>query len=72
MVPTGSLVDLTVELERATTVEEANEFSVCGAQYRVLHRDPRQQRRADRLPDIVKSPYSAIFDAPLTTVVDET
>jgi glyceraldehyde 3-phosphate dehydrogenase len=70
--PTGSLVDLTVEAERATTVEEID------AAFRV---------RADHGPmkgvlaysedpivssDIVKSPYSSIYDAPLTNVMNQT
>jgi glyceraldehyde 3-phosphate dehydrogenase len=71
-IPTGSIVDLTVEVERPTSVEEVNAAFA---------------ERADRGPlagilaysedpivssDIVKSPYSAIFDAPLTSVVDGT
>ena len=70
--PTGSIVDLTIETERRTSVEEINAAFA---------------ERADRGPlagilahsedpivssDIVKSPYSAIFDAPLTSVVDGT
>jgi glyceraldehyde 3-phosphate dehydrogenase len=71
-VPTGSLVDLTVEAERATSAQEVN------AAFRM---------RADSGPmtgilaynedpivssDIVKSPYSSIYDAPLTSVMNET
>jgi glyceraldehyde 3-phosphate dehydrogenase len=70
--PTVSMVDLTIETERATTVEEVN----------AAVRD-----RADRGPlagilsysedalvstDLVGSPYSSIFDAGLTAVVDGT
>ena len=70
--PTGSIVDLTIETERADQGR----------------RDQRRVRRArgsgplagilaySEAPivssDIVKSPYSAIFDAPLTSVIDET
>jgi glyceraldehyde 3-phosphate dehydrogenase len=71
-VPTGSLVDLTLEVERSTSVDEVN----------AIVRD-----RADRdeltgilafseeplvSSDVVKSPYSSIFDAGLTAVVDGT
>jgi glyceraldehyde 3-phosphate dehydrogenase len=70
--PTGSLVDLTVEAERATTVEEI---------------DAAFRMRADNGPmrgilaysedpivssDIVKSPYSSIYDAPLASVMNKT
>ena len=70
--PTVSLVDLTIEVEAPTTVEAVN----------AAVRD-----RADRGPlagilsyredplvstDLVGSPYSSIFDAGLTTVVDGT
>ena len=70
--PTGSIVDLTIETERRTSVEEINAAFA---------------ERADRGPlagilaysedpivssDIVKSPYSAIFDAPMTQCIDGT
>ena len=66
-IPTGSIVDLTVETERETTVEEVNALFL--------------ERASDILgyseaplvsSDIVKSPFSAVFDAPLTSVVDGT
>jgi glyceraldehyde 3-phosphate dehydrogenase len=71
-VPTGSLVDLTFEAERPTTVDEVNQAL----------RD-----RADRGPlegilsytedpivstDVIKSAYSSIADGGLTSVIDET
>ena len=71
--PTGSIVDLTIEAERAD--ERRRD------QRRVRRRAPTPGRSPascayseDPLvsADIVKSPYSAIFDAPLTTVIDET
>ena len=34
--------------------------------------EDRQLVTVDRLVDIVASPYSAVFDAPLTSVVDGT
>ena len=69
-VPTGSLVDLTVEVERETTVEEVNAM---------VTRGPTQEELAGILAyseeplvssDIVKSRYSAIFDGGLTAVID--
>lgn len=69
---TGSLVDLTFEAERATTVEEVNatfrERSDTGGLAGVLAYSEEPLVSAD----IVQSPYSAIFDAGLTNVVDGT
>ena len=70
--PTGSLVDLTVEVERATTVEEVNaafrDAALAGPMVGILEytEDPIVSS------DIVKSPFSAIFDAALTSVIDGT
>ena len=70
--PTGSLVDLTIEAERATTVEEVNRaFRVAAAQdgwAGILDytEDPIVAS------DIIGSPYSSVFDAGLTTVIDGT
>jgi glyceraldehyde 3-phosphate dehydrogenase len=70
--PTGSLVDLTVEAERATSVAEVNaafrERADHGALAGILHytEDPLVSS------DIVKSSYSSIFDAGLTAVIDDT
>ena len=71
-VPTGSLVDLTVELERPTTVEEVNHLFCMNADRGRLQGILRYSEDPIVSSDIVKSPYSAIFDAPLTTVVDGT
>jgi glyceraldehyde 3-phosphate dehydrogenase len=69
-IPTGSLVDLTVEAERATTVSEVNaafaERAARGALAGILAYSEEPIVSAD----IVKSPFSAVFDAPLTTVMD--
>jgi glyceraldehyde 3-phosphate dehydrogenase len=71
-VPTGSIVDLTAEVERATSAEAINaafcERADSGPMTGVLaySEDPIVST------DIVKSPYSSIFDAPLTSVVDGT
>jgi glyceraldehyde 3-phosphate dehydrogenase len=70
--PTGSLVDLTIEAERATTVEEVNaafrERADSGHMTGVLAytEDPIVSS------DIVKSPYSSILDAQLTSVMNDT
>jgi glyceraldehyde 3-phosphate dehydrogenase len=70
--PTGSLVDLTVETEHETSKETVNEafarFADRGALEGILQytEDPIVSS------DIVKSPYSAIFDAELTSVIDHT
>ena len=71
-VPTGSLVDLTVEAERPTTVEEVNALFRERADVGELDGILRYSEEPLVSSDIVKSPYSAIFDAPLTTVVDGT
>jgi glyceraldehyde 3-phosphate dehydrogenase len=71
-VPTGSLVDLTVELERATSVEEVNTIFQDRADSGALEGILRYSEEPLVSTDIVKSPYSSIFDAPLTTVVDGT
>ena len=71
-VPTGSVVDLTVEAERETSAEEINaafrERADTGDLEGILAytEDPIVSS------DIVKSPYSAIFDSQLTAVIDGT
>ena len=71
-VPTGSLVDLTVELERPTSVDEVNALFLTCADRGELAGILRYSEEPLVSSDIIKSPYSAIFDAPLTTVVDGT
>jgi glyceraldehyde 3-phosphate dehydrogenase len=71
-VPTGSLVDLTVETREPTTAEEINELVRMRADRGGLRGILRYSEAPLVSTDIVKSPYSAIFDAPLTTVVDGT
>jgi glyceraldehyde 3-phosphate dehydrogenase len=71
-VPTGSVVDLTVECERETTAEEANaalkQAGESGPLVGILQytEDPIVST------DIVKSQYSSIVDSLLTSVVDGT
>ena len=71
-VPTGSLVDLTIESERATSVEEINALFEARADRGELEGILKYSEEPLVSADVVKSPYSAIFDAPLTTVVDGT
>jgi glyceraldehyde 3-phosphate dehydrogenase len=71
-IPTGSIVDLTVEVERATTTAEINaafaEQATRGTLAGILAYSEEPLVSAD----IVKSPFSAIFDSPLTMVIDDT
>jgi glyceraldehyde 3-phosphate dehydrogenase len=70
--PTGSLVDLTVEAERETSVEEVNEAFRERADTRELKGILCYSEDPIVSSDIVGSPYSATFDAPLTSVIDAT
>ena len=71
-VPTGSVVDLTVETQRETTKEEVNAALSAAASdgpmkgYLTYTEDPIVSA------DIVKNPASSIVDADLTSVVDGT
>jgi glyceraldehyde 3-phosphate dehydrogenase len=71
-VPTGSLVDLTVEAQRETSAEEVNAAFRGRADSRELEGILAYSDDPLVSSDIVKSPYSAIFDAGLTSVVDGT
>ena len=70
--PTGSLVDLTSRPSAPTSVDEINaafrERADTGALAGIL----AYSEEPIVSTDIVGSPYSAIFDAPLTSVIDET
>jgi glyceraldehyde 3-phosphate dehydrogenase (phosphorylating) len=70
--PTGSLVDLTIEAERATSVEEINAAFERLADHGALEGILAYTEDPIVSSDIVKSAYSSIFDAALTSVVDET
>jgi glyceraldehyde 3-phosphate dehydrogenase (phosphorylating) len=70
-VPTGSIVDLTIETERHTSAEEINEAFEAQAQgplAGILQYSDEPLVSSD----IVGSPYSAVFDASLTSVIDRT
>jgi glyceraldehyde 3-phosphate dehydrogenase len=70
--PTVSLVDLTVEVERPTTVDEVNAAVRERADQGPLAGILAYSEDALVSTDLVGSPYSSIFDAGLTTVVDGT
>jgi len=71
-VPTGSVVDLTVECRRETSVEEVNGALRAASESGPLH--GLMQYTEDEIvsSDIVSSPFSAIVDAKLTSVLDGT
>jgi glyceraldehyde 3-phosphate dehydrogenase len=71
-VPTGSLVDLTIEAERATSVEEINTAFAERSAIAPLSSVLAYSEEPIVSGDIVGSPYSSIFDAPLTSVIDGT
>jgi glyceraldehyde 3-phosphate dehydrogenase len=71
-VPTGSLVDLTVEVEKPTSVDEVNELVARAADQGPLEGILAYSEEPLVSTDVVKSPYSAIFDAGLTAVIDGT
>ncbi|MBS4753953.1 type I glyceraldehyde-3-phosphate dehydrogenase [Nocardioides sp. zg-ZUI104] len=64
-VPTGSLVDLSFEASRETSVEEVNEIVRAAADGRIL----RYSTAPLVSTDITTDPASCIFDAPLTKVL---
>ncbi len=70
--PTVSMVDLTIEIEQATTVEAVNAAVRDRADTGSLAGILAYSEDALVSTDLVGSPYSSIFDAGLTTVVDGT
>jgi glyceraldehyde 3-phosphate dehydrogenase len=71
-VPTGSVVDLTVECARATSVEEINGALKAAAESGPLKGILQYTEDPIVSSDIVKSPYSSIVDGLLTAVMDGT
>jgi len=71
-VPTGSLVDLTIETERPTSVDEVNEIFALRADAGELAGILAYSEEPLVSSDVIKSPYSSVFDAGLTTVVGGT
>jgi glyceraldehyde 3-phosphate dehydrogenase len=70
--PTGSIVDLTVESERATSIEEVNAAFRDAAEHGPLAGILSYSEDPIVSSDIVKSPYSSIFDSELTSVMNGT
>jgi glyceraldehyde 3-phosphate dehydrogenase len=70
-VPTGSVVDLTVEVSRETSIEEINQAMKAAADGDL---EGILQYTEDPIvsSDIIKNPHSSIFDAQLTAVMDGT
>ena len=71
-VPTGSVVDLTVEVERPTTAEEVNTAFAAAAGSGPLEGILRYSEDPLVSTDIVGSPFSSILDAGFTSVIDGT
>jgi glyceraldehyde 3-phosphate dehydrogenase len=71
-IPTGSVVDLTVEAERPTSADEVNHVFASRADRDELEGILAYSEDPIVSSDIVGSPYSAIFDAGFTSVIDET
>jgi glyceraldehyde 3-phosphate dehydrogenase len=71
-VPTGSLVDLTFEAERATSVEEVNEAIKAKADQGDLAGILAYTEDPIVSTDIITNPYSSIADGGLTSVLDGT
>jgi glyceraldehyde 3-phosphate dehydrogenase len=71
-VPTGSVVDLTFQAARDTTVEEINEAVRSRADSGALEGILAYTEDPIVSSDIVKNPFSSIFDAPLTTIIEGT
>jgi glyceraldehyde 3-phosphate dehydrogenase (phosphorylating) len=71
-VPTGSMVDLTIEAQKAISADELNAIFRDRAATSALEGILEYSEEPLVSSDIVGSPYSAIFDAPLTSVVDGT
>jgi glyceraldehyde 3-phosphate dehydrogenase len=70
--PTGSLIDLTVETEQATTKEAVNDAFKRLADRHALEGILAYTEEPIVSTDIIGSSYSSIFDAALTSVVDRT
>jgi glyceraldehyde 3-phosphate dehydrogenase len=71
-IPTGSVVDLTVETERPTSADKVNDVFARRADRDELEGILAYSEDPIVSSDIVGSPYSAIFDAGFTSVIDET
>jgi glyceraldehyde 3-phosphate dehydrogenase len=68
---TGSVIDLVCEVSRATAPEEVNSAFAEKADKGRLEGILKYSEDPIVSSDIITSPYSAVFDAPLTMVIDE-
>jgi glyceraldehyde 3-phosphate dehydrogenase len=68
---TGSVVDLVCEVSRSTSAEEVNSAFEEKADSGRLEGILKYSDEPIVSTDIVTSPYSSVFDAPLTMVIDE-
>jgi glyceraldehyde 3-phosphate dehydrogenase len=68
---TGSVVDLVCEVSRPTSEEEVNRAFASKADSGALEGILKYSEDPIVSTDIVSSPYSSVFDAPLTMVIDE-
>jgi glyceraldehyde 3-phosphate dehydrogenase len=71
-VPTGSVVDLTIEASRETSVDEINEAMRAAAESQGLQGILQYTEDPIVSTDIITNPHSSIFDAGLTSVIDGT
>jgi glyceraldehyde 3-phosphate dehydrogenase len=71
-IPTGSMVDLTFEADVPISAEQLNALFRQRADTGLLEGILEYSEEPLVSSDIVASPYSAVFDAPLTAVVDGT
>jgi glyceraldehyde 3-phosphate dehydrogenase len=71
-VPTGSVVDLTVECARETSVEEINGALKAASEQGPLAGLLAYTEDSIVSTDIVRSPFSSIVDSQLTSVIDGT
>ena len=71
-VPTGSVVDLTFEAERATTVEELNDALRAAADTGAMEGILAYTEDPIVSTDIISNPFSSIVDGGLTAVIDGT
>jgi glyceraldehyde 3-phosphate dehydrogenase (phosphorylating) len=71
-IPTGSVVDLVFTASRETSVEEINQAFAAQADTGDLEGILKYSEDPIVSTDIARSPYSAIFDAPLTMVIEGT
>jgi glyceraldehyde 3-phosphate dehydrogenase len=67
----GSVVDLVCEVSRPTSVEEVNDAFATRADSGPLEGILKYSEDPIVSSDIITSPYSSVFDAPLTMVIDE-